>query len=242
MLLLLPESAARTSWPAGSTVVSTAIHASIIAAVVVATMRSQGVQVPDAEPRIERFITVEQPASPLPMQVESSASAEMSNALQPPALTVPSIQLPSDLTVTLPNTEYAPSLHLVALTPRGGALHGTASSSHAAASVTNGASQVLTAEQVDKAVLMRAGSTLPRYPELLRRAGVEGHVVIRFVVDTAGHPVLASLEILESDHQLFTSAVREAFVQFRFLPAEVNGRKVPQLVQLPFRFTTRESR
>ena len=38
-------------------------------------------------------------------------------------------------------------------------------------------------------------------------------------------------------HQLFEDAVREALPRIRFIPAEVGGKKVRQLVQMPFVFT-----
>lgn len=42
--------------------------------------------------------------------------------------------------------------------------------------------------------------------------------------------------ILRSTHPLFTAAVREAIVQAQFIPAELHGVKVRQLVQAPFVF------
>ena len=41
---------------------------------------------------------------------------------------------------------------------------------------------------------------------------------------------------LKSSHELFPAAVRNALPSMRFLPAEVGGRKVKQLVQQPFTF------
>jgi hypothetical protein len=42
--------------------------------------------------------------------------------------------------------------------------------------------------------------------------------------------------VLRSSHALFGDAVRSALPDMRFTPAEVNGRKVKQLVQQPFAF------
>src|SRR5262249_13567726 len=66
----------------------------------------------------------------------------------------------------------------------------------------------------------------PRYPENLRRAAIEGRVLVQFQVDTLGVVDLASVRILSSTHDLFSRAVRDALGDFRFRPAEVNRRRV----------------
>jgi protein TonB len=43
-------------------------------------------------------------------------------------------------------------------------------------------------------------------------------------------------KVLKTTHELFASAVRNALPNMKFLPAEVGGRKVKQLVQQPFVF------
>jgi protein TonB len=93
------------------------------------------------------------------------------------------------------------------------------------------------AEQVEKQVGVVAGSAPPRYPEVLRSSGVEGKVIAQFVVDEQGHAEEESLRFVRSDNQLFADAVRVALVRMRFIPAEIGGVKVRQLVQMPFVFT-----
>jgi protein TonB len=90
--------------------------------------------------------------------------------------------------------------------------------------------------QVEKPVMAVPGSPTPRYPDILKSAGVEGEVVVAFVVDTTGRADVSSLKILKSTHELFSAAVRTALPTMRFLPAEVGGKKVKQLVQQPFVF------
>ena len=55
----------------------------------------------------------------------------------------------------------------------------------------------------------------PRYPESLRLAGIEGHVLVQFKVDTLGMVDPASVKFLSSTHDLFSRAVREALVNGR---------------------------
>ena len=93
------------------------------------------------------------------------------------------------------------------------------------------------AYQVEKQVLLEPGSKPPRYPETLRAAGVEGRVLALFVVSDRGLVEEGSLRILHSDNPLFDDAVRSALGRMRFVPAEIGGKKVRQLVQMPFLFT-----
>jgi protein TonB len=90
--------------------------------------------------------------------------------------------------------------------------------------------------QVEKPVMQAPGSQQPRYPEMLKTAGVEGEVLASFVVDTTGRAEPGSFKVLKTSHELFASAVRNALPNMKFLPAEVGGRKVKQLVQQPFVF------
>ena len=96
---------------------------------------------------------------------------------------------------------------------------------------------VYIASQVDEPVIAAPGSVGPRYPDVLRAAGVQGQVVVTFVVDTTGRVVPSSLVILNSTSDLFGAAVRAALPGMRFIPAKADGRKVKQLVQQPFVFT-----
>lgn len=91
--------------------------------------------------------------------------------------------------------------------------------------------------QVEKPVAAAPGSPGPTFPEMLKSTGVEGTVLAQFVVDTSGRAEVASFRVLKSDHALFEQAVRNALPRMRFLPAEIGGRKVKQLVQQPFSFT-----
>jgi protein TonB len=91
--------------------------------------------------------------------------------------------------------------------------------------------------QVEKPVVPAPGSISPRYPDMLRQAGVEGEVLAQFVVDTTGRAEPGSLKILKSSHDMFIQSVKNALPQMKFIPAEVGGRKVKQLVQQPFTFS-----
>ena len=98
------------------------------------------------------------------------------------------------------------------------------------------ADSVYLASQVDNPVAYDANSAAPAYPDSLRRNGVEGQVTAQFVVDTSGHIDINSFVLLESTHGRFTESVRQALPRMLFRPAEINGYKIRQLVQIPFVF------
>ena len=90
--------------------------------------------------------------------------------------------------------------------------------------------------QVEKPVVAAPGGCFPRYPEDLRRAGVRGEVRAQYIVDTDGRAEPESFRVLSTSHTAFSESVKAALFCMRFLPAEMDGRKVRQLVQQPFNF------
>ena len=90
--------------------------------------------------------------------------------------------------------------------------------------------------QVERQVRTVSGSPMPQYPDTLRAAKVEGEVLAQFVVDEAGRYVPGTFKALKTSHTLFTEAVRDALPKMKFVPAEIGGYKVRQLVQQPFVF------
>jgi TonB family protein len=90
--------------------------------------------------------------------------------------------------------------------------------------------------QVEQPVSAVPGNRGPRYPDELRNAGVEGEVLAQFIVDTEGRADMRSFKVLKSNHDLFTAAVMSTLPDMKFHAAQVGGRTVKQLVQMPFQF------
>jgi outer membrane biosynthesis protein TonB len=76
--------------------------------------------------------------------------------------------------------------------------------------------------QVDQPAKLKSAPA-PVFPDRVRASGVEGRVLVQFVVDERGRPDMSS-------------SVRQSVIASSFIPAEAAGRKVKQLVQLPFTF------
>jgi protein TonB len=89
--------------------------------------------------------------------------------------------------------------------------------------------------QVEKAV-EKIGGDAPEYPVGLKSSGIEGEVMAQFVVNESGRYEPGTLKILKSSNPGFTAAVKDALPRMRFSAAQIGGKKVQQLVQMPFQF------
>ena len=76
----------------------------------------------------------------------------------------------------------------------------------------------------------------PRYPAELQRAGIEGTLLVQFVVDSTGTVDEKTLNFPKDAQPGFLRAVRDALLRSRFFPAELAGTRVRQLVQQQFTF------
>lgn len=95
---------------------------------------------------------------------------------------------------------------------------------------------VYEAEDVDSIAAPIEGSIQAQYPSALFEAGIAGSATVRFIVDTTGIVEMPTLEITAS-HDLFADAARRAMSGARFTPAVLGGRRVRQVVAIPFRFS-----
>jgi outer membrane biosynthesis protein TonB len=94
---------------------------------------------------------------------------------------------------------------------------------------------VYTAAGVDR-VVMPLDNPKPVYPRSLESQGVEADFTVMFVVDSTGRVDASTLDVPGDVHRLFADAVRHALSRSRFLPAQISGRPVRQLVSQEFIF------
>lgn len=79
----------------------------------------------------------------------------------------------------------------------------------------------------------------PRYPDVLRQAGVEGRALVEAVIDTAGRAERGSIRVVSSTHALFASAASALVRGSRYQPGRVAGRTVRVRIVVPVTFTLR---
>ncbi|HET7217560.1 MAG TPA: energy transducer TonB, partial [Vicinamibacterales bacterium] len=75
---------------------------------------------------------------------------------------------------------------------------------------------------------------IPEYPEIARRARVEGVVILEAVLDASGR--VQSVRVLRSTPLLDDAAIK-AVQQWRYTPTELNGVPVPVLMTITVQFT-----
>ncbi len=74
------------------------------------------------------------------------------------------------------------------------------------------------------------------YPEILKQAGIDGHVVVEAIIDTTGHAERGSIKILSSTNQLFEQPSKEVVAASVYRPGKISGRAVRVRVQVPLNF------
>jgi len=77
-------------------------------------------------------------------------------------------------------------------------------------------------------------SVSPVYPEIARKAGLEGTVYLSFVVDRNGR--VRDVVVLKGQ-EIFRQAAMDAVAQFIFKPAKQNDKTVSVKMNIPIKFT-----
>jgi protein TonB len=96
--------------------------------------------------------------------------------------------------------------------------------------------QVFVEAVVDEPPIRLSGPAL-QYPPLLRDAGIEGQVVIEFVVGVDGHPEPDQLRIISSTNRAFEKYAKDAVLGSVYRPGRMRGQPVRVLVRQPVVFS-----
>jgi len=229
----LLESKPKKEKRGGGTVTSVVLHSILVGLAVYATANAA---IRNEKPRQEKIDFVETPKDQPPPKEEPPPPPPPDVVVAPPppkgfqVLTAP-VEIPD----VIPDIDLSKKVTDEADFSGKGVAGGVAKGKEGGAVVQS--DQPYFEFQVEKPVVPAPGSISPRYPDMLRQAGVEGEVLAQFVVDTTGKAEPGSLKILKSSHDMFIQSVKNALPQMKFIPAEVGGRKVKQLVQQPFTFS-----
>ena len=230
----LLESKPKKQRSPGSAAFSVLLHTVMIVGAVYATSRADDIVAAVKEEKVEFMEEVKPKDEPPPPPEKAPPPPEIA-AAPPPPKGFQVLTAPIDIPDVIPDIDLTKSITNEADFSGVGVAGGVAKG------VEGGTGPVITDAplyefQVEKPALSIAGSGNPNYPSVLRSTNVQGRVTATFVVDTSGRAEPATFKALESDHELFTQAVRAALPRMRFIPAEVGGRKVKMWVQQAFEF------
>jgi periplasmic protein TonB len=231
----LIESKAQRQKRFGGTAFSFVFHALLIAAAVQGTLKAGNKLEKMKQEKVE-FVQVKKEEPPPPKEQPKVEVPDVVVAPQPPK----GFQI---LSAPIKIPDVIPEIDLNKAATREEDFTGKGAVGGTAKGVTGGVAAPLNSDQplfdfqVEKPASANPSNNPPTYPNQLRAANIEGQVVAKFVVDTTGRADMKTFEVIKSDHDAFTAAVRNALPNMRFFPAEVGGRKVKQLVQMPFQFS-----
>ncbi len=229
----LIESKASKQKRAGGTLASVVVHGILITGAVLATLHaSQAMEKPKAE-KVE-FVTVKKDEPPPPKDQPKPPPDVVMKAPPPKGFQV--LSAPIKIPDVIPQIDLSKKVTDENDFTGKGVAGGTSKGIVGGTPTPVNDNQTYFEFQVEKQVTPDPRNAPPRYPDMLRSANVEGEVLAQFVVDTTGRADMSTFKVLKSTHDLFTNAVRAALPNMRFFPAEVGGKHVKQLVQMPFQF------
>lgn len=231
----LIESKAKRQKRLGGSITSIVVHAAVVVGLVVVTANA-GIK--DEEEKVEKVDFVEvKKDEPKPPEPEKPPPPPDVTVAPPPPKGFQVLSAPIEIPNVIPDIDLSKKVTDEADFSGKGVAGGVAKGVEGGKGPVPQGDQPYFDFQVEKPVVAAPGSQGPAYPDMLRSAGIEGQVLAQFVVDTTGRADMSTFKALRSDNDLFTTAVKNALQRMRFLPAEVGGRKVKQLVQQPFQFS-----
>jgi protein TonB len=231
----LLESKPKKEKRGGGTVTSIVLHSLIVGLAVYATANAA---IKNEKPRQEKIDFVETPKDEPPPPKDEPPPPPPPDvvAAPPPPKGFQVLTAPVEIPDVIPDIDLSKKVTDEADFSGKGVAGGVAKGVEGGKAVVQ-SDQPYFEFQVEKPVVPAPGSAQPRYPDMLRQAGVEGEVLAQFVVDTTGKAEPNSLKILKSSHDMFVQSVKNALPQMKLIPAEVGGRRVKHLVQQPFTFS-----
>ena len=231
----LIESKAKKQKRAGGVIFSAVLHAVLITGAVYGTLQAKNAIEKPKQEKVE-FVEMKKKDEPPPPKEEPKPPPPDVVMKAPPPKGFQVLTAPIKIPDVLPDIDLSKKVTNEADFSGKGVAGGIAKG------VVGGTPQPVSDQpyfefQVEKQVAPVPGNPQPRYPDMLRSANVEGEVLAQFVVDTTGRAEMSTFKVLKASHDLFTNSVKSALANMRFYPAEVGGRKVKQLVQMPFVFS-----
>lgn len=224
---LIASRAPQRRSPAGFAA-SIALHGIIVTGAVLLTSQAPKPPTPHAQVVMTYVAPVVRPRPATPLPPGAAPIATVPSVINVP-VTVPDVIPPIHPLRAAINVDE-PFVFRIGVPSRAGTF---------APAATDDPGIALLDSQVEVQVALDARSPMPRYPQLLRDAGVEGETLLRFVVDTLGRVEQGTVQVVQATHPAFALAVQAVLPQMRFAPARIGEKRVRQLVEFPLQFRLR---
>ena len=214
---------------AGGTMVSVVVHIGLIAAAVAGTLGAKEHLEEMVQDTTLVFLTPPQPDEPPPPPPPEEQIA----TLVPPPKGFQTIVPPSEIPTEIPKIDLTQHFD-----PRD--YSGRGVEGGVARGVEGGTGPVDLNATFLEAVVEERPTPLscppPQYPRILQDAGIEGRVMLEFVIDTTGRAEQGSIKVIESANQGFNRPAIEGIGKCVFRPGRVSGYAVRVLVRMPIVF------
>lgn len=209
-------------------VISLVVHVVLISAAVYATLNA-GQQIREHVQAVAVTVQTKQEEKkeePPPEQVAQ---------VNPPPKGFQTLSIPTNIPVDIPppqTNQHFDAADFSGVGVEGGVGRG----------VEGGTGPVVTDQPYMEAVVEERPETVPNtcvvpaFPDMLRQAGIDGRVLIEFVIDTLGRAERNSLRTISTSHPLFEAPARQAVLSCRFRPGRIQGKAVRVRVQQPVNF------
>lgn len=214
-----------------SLVVSLVVHAAGIAA---ALAHMTGPHIAKANPPAGQIVRVELASRP-PEPTPETPAPRPEQLRHPRGYQV--LVAPADVPTTLPEISLVSPTREEDFSGRGqagGTANGIGRLPLVTRRLTSG--EPYDADLVDRRPYMLDPASLPIYPEELRSLALDGLVLVRFVLDTAGRIEPSTVHVVRSTNPAFTASVQAVLDGLRYSPAWMDGRKVRARVEQRFEF------
>lgn len=260
MFKTLIESKPKKRRTVGGTLISVVFHTTIITLALYATANARIAEPEKPKQEDVKFVEMkkeepkpkppeQKPEPPKPKPPPPKRVQRQQPVVAPPKVEAPAppkgfqvLQAPVNIPVKLPDIDASRAITNESDFSGKGVAGGSASGREGGTGSGSGTgapavdlNQTFREYEVETEAASLGGAT-PEYPSSLRQDGVEGRVILEFVVNTQGRVDMGSVKVMESSNALFTASVRAALPGMRFRPAKIGGRAVKQYVRQPFSF------
>jgi protein TonB len=225
--MLIESKRPKTGGGVAGSAVSITLHAVIISAAVYATMHAKEVVRQVQHTFDVTLQTQEKKAEPPPPKQELSTVVAPPRGFQ-------TLSMPTNIPINIPPPSANTSFNAADFSGVG-VEGGVAKGINTTGPVVRTDQPYL--ESVVEERPERVSGPMPRYPEILKQAGIDGHVVVEAIIDTTGHAERGSIRILSSTNQLFEQPAKECLAATLFKPGKIAGRAVRVRIQQPFNFS-----